>query len=108
MKPSDVTDFDEENRVICVDFDKTLTTGEGPHFWEEDDEEYPNEEMVEWVNEKFREGHVIIVWTARPWAEARDIVAYLTDWEVEFNGIRCDKGRADVYIDDRAVNTDSV
>lgn len=93
---------------INVDFDKTLTTGEGPPFWDEDEMEYPDEGMVEWVNSQYHDGNVIIVWTARPWSQAQNIAGYLTKWGVEFNGIRCDKGGADIYVDDKAVRPDEV
>lgn len=103
----DIEDADER-KVIAVDFDKTLTTGEGPEFWEDDEQEYPNEDVIEWVNEKYHDGHVIIVWTARPWSQAATVESYLVKWEVEYHGIRCNKTGADLYLDDKAQNRDSV
>lgn len=108
MQPEDITDFDDGRKRLNVDFDKTITTGEGPAYYKEDEHEEPDEEMIEWVNHKYHQGHVIIIWTARPWSEAQRVAGYLTKWGVEFNGIRCDKGGADIYIDDKAVNTEEV
>lgn len=97
-----------EFKRICVDFDKTLTTGEGPPFWSDDEDETPDEEMIEWVNSKYHEGCAIIVWTARPWSQAQNVAGYLTKWGVEFSGIRCDKGGADVYVDDKAIRPEEI
>lgn len=107
-KPEDVTDLSEGNQRINIDFDKTLTTGEGAAYWEEGEAESPDEEMVEWVNGQYHQGNFIIVWTARPWSQAQVVAGYLTKWGVEFNGIRCDKGGADIYVDDKAVNVSDV
>lgn len=87
---------------IFVDFDKTLTTGKGPEYWEEGSYEEPNEEMIEWVNNKYHQGNFVVVWTARPWSEAGRIASYLTRWGVKYAGIRCNKGGAEIYVDDKA------
>jgi hypothetical protein len=108
MNPEEIADFSDGIKRINVDFDKTLTTGEGPNYWQEEAMEHPDEDMVQWVNDKYHEGHIIIVWTARPWSQAPEVAAFLTRWGVEFNGIRCDKGGADIYIDDKAINTEEV
>ncbi len=91
-------DADEHQR-IAVDFDKTLTKGEDSYIT--DDAEEPDEEMVEWVNYQYRQGHTIIVWTARPWEAAQETVARLTEWGVDWHGLRMEKGHADVYVDDK-------
>jgi hypothetical protein len=91
-------DADEHQR-IAVDFDKTLTKGEEEYITEQAEE--PNEEMVEWVNYQYRQGHTIIVWTARPWEAAQETVARLTEWGVDWHGLRMEKGHADVYVDDK-------
>ena len=88
-----------EHTRIAVDFDRTLTGGEGSYITEEAEE--PDEEMVEWVNYQYRRGHTIIIWTARPWEAAQETVARLTEWGVDWHGIRMEKGHADVYVDDR-------
>lgn len=92
---------------INIDFDETLTTGEGPPFWEDEWREEPNEAMIEWVNQRYIEDNTIIVWTARPWKCAYQLAACLERWEVRYHGVRCNKGSADVYVDDKAVTPDA-
>lgn len=89
----------DEHRRIAVDFDNTLTEGERGYVHEEPEE--PDEEMVQWVNERYAEGETIIVWTARPWEKAPETVARLTEWGVDWHGIRMEKGNADMYVDDK-------
>ena len=91
-------DADEQQR-IAVDFDKTLTKGEESYITTEAEE--PDEEMVEWVNYQYRQGHTIIIWTARPWEAAQETVARLTEWGIDWHGLRMEKGHADVYVDDK-------
>ncbi|EMA40191.1 hypothetical protein [Halococcus hamelinensis] len=91
--------FDGDHTRIAVDFDKTLTAGEEGYITEEAED--PNEEMVEWVNYQYRKGNTIIIWTARPWEAAQETVARLTEWGIDWHGIRMEKGHADVYVDDK-------
>ena len=109
MNVEDVTQLTgDDAKRIFVDFDKTLTTGEGPSFWQDDEHEEPNEDMIQWVNEQYHKGHFVVVWTARPWSQAQNVASYLTKWGVEYYGIRCNKGGADIYVDDKAVNVEDV
>lgn len=96
------------SNLIAVDFDKTLTTGEGTPWWEDGWEEVPDEEMVEWVNQKYREGNYIIIWTARPWRVANQVSSFLEKHGVRYHGIRCNKGAADTYIDDKTLRPEEV
>jgi len=106
MDVEDITQLTgDDKKRIFVDFDKTLTTGEGPPFWADDEEESPNWEIIEWVNEQYHKGHF---WTARPWSQAQNVAGYLTKWGVEYYGLRCDKGGADLYVDDKAINVEEV
>ncbi|UBF22637.1 haloacid dehydrogenase superfamily protein [Halorubrum tailed virus 25] len=89
--------------LIAIDFDNTLTADSGDPYKVGD--ETPNEEMVEyvrWLKEERNEE--IVVWTARPWNHAGHIAGLLTMWGVPYNGLKCEKGGADVYVDDKAVN----
>ena len=85
---------------IFVDFDNTLTT-DNVRYWEGERPE-PDEDVVEAVTEMYRDGHTVVVWTARPWREANRIAAHLTEWGVPYHGIRCEKGSGDIYVDDKA------
>jgi hypothetical protein len=100
VMPAGEEPFDaDEPKRIAVDFDKTLTVGEESYIT--GDPEAANEEMVEWVNYQYRQGHTIIIWTARPWEAAQETVARLTEWGVDWHGLRMEKGHADVYVDDK-------
>lgn len=91
--------------LVRVDVDGTLTKGETP-YWEGEPE--PDEDMIEEVNEMYRNGHHIIIWTARPWSNAKDLVAWLKKHDVWYHGVDMEKGGADVYIDDKMVSPRSV
>ena len=86
-------------RLIAVDFDGTLNNGEP--FWVT--EPTPNLEVIERVREFYRQGNIIIVWTARQWSIAVETVAWLIKHQVPFHGIMMGKGGADLYVDDKAI-----
>ncbi|KTG07952.1 hypothetical protein AUR64_01575 [Haloprofundus marisrubri] len=100
VMPEGEEPFEADHERIAVDFDKTLTKGGESYITSEAEE--PDEEMVEWVNYQYRQGHTIIIWTARPWEAAQETVARLTEWGVDWHGIRMEKGHADLYVDDHA------
>lgn len=87
---------------IAVDFDRTLTDPTEDE-WAEAHERAPNEDMIEEVREAYISGDQIIIWTARQWTEAPQIVGWLHAHEVPYHGIKCAKGGADQYIDDKAI-----
>jgi hypothetical protein len=90
-------DVDDGHTRIAVDFDHTLTSGEsGPSG-----EDLPDEEMVAWVNHQYDEDNTILIWTARSWDKAHETVARLTEWGVNWHGLRMEKGKADIYVDDK-------
>lgn len=89
--------------LIAIDFDKTLTRESGDPYQAGGEE--PDRKMVEFVKGlKEEDKFDIIIWTARPWDQAGHIAGLLTMWGVPYNGIKCEKGGAHVYLDDRAVN----
>ncbi|QSG06346.1 hypothetical protein HSR121_2013 [Halapricum desulfuricans] len=59
-------------------------------------------EYVRWLKDE--KHYTIIIWTARPWSHANHIAGLLTMWEVPYNGLKMEKGGAEVYLDDKAVN----
>ncbi len=91
----------EKNRVIAVDLDGTLTNGE--LFWETIPT--PNKAIVAQVRELYQQGNIIIIWTARAWETAPETVGWLIMNRIPFHGLLCAKGGADLYIDDKAINT---
>lgn len=88
--------------TIAIDFDKTLTEDSGDPY--QTGGETPNEKLIEGVRHlKEVEHYDILIWTARPWDHARHIAGLCTQWGVPFNGLMCEKGGADAYVDDKAV-----
>ena len=93
-----------DRKLIAVDFDKTLTDPPPEEsIWKPAHKQEPDTEMVEAVTEAYHSGHIINIWTARKWPEAAKIHGWLTVHEVPYHGLRCDKGSADTYIDDRTI-----
>jgi len=86
---------------LMVDFDGTITRGDAEYWAGERPE--PDPDTIELVNAHYNAGGVVVVWTARQWSEAGRVAGHLTEWGVKFHGIRCGKGSADAYLDDRAV-----
>jgi len=87
---------------LAVDFDGTLTQGD-TRYWAGEVED-PDEAVIDYVRDHYHDGGTVIVWTARPWSEASTIAARLTEWGVPYHGIRCEKGSADTYLDDKALH----
>jgi uncharacterized HAD superfamily protein len=96
-----MTKFEESGKrlVYCVDVDGTLTNGEP--FWE--GEPTPNEDVIQKVIEKYQQGNIIIIWTARQWEHAPETIGWLAKHGIPFHGIQMSKGGADAYIDDKAI-----
>jgi len=92
---------------ICVDFDKTLTREDGGTYFT-DEETLPDNEMISWVNDRYKQGDTIIIHTARPWSVAGETVGKLTEWGVRWHGLRMDKGSGDLYIDDKAMRPEEL
>lgn len=87
-----------------VDFDGTLTTG--GRFWT-DDIHPPNKKMIDWVNNQYIKGNVIIIFTARPYEIMRETVAWLIKHGVKYHGINMDKPGAQIYVDDKTFNPEA-
>lgn len=87
---------------INIDFDNTLTESD-VRYWDGERPE-PDDAMVQWARQQYHDGNTVIIWTARPWSEANRIAAHCIEWGVKFHGIKCNKGSADKYIDDKAQN----
>ena len=86
--------------VLMVDFDNTITRGDVA-YWEGEAPE-PDEGVCEAVRQRYYDGWAVVVWTARPWSEASSVAARLTEWGVPYHGVRCEKGSASEYVDDKA------
>jgi len=98
--------------IIAVDFDGTLTIEVGvrndPSTWVPTHDKKPNEKIVGWINKMFKEGHTIIVHTARWQSEYAKVRAWLEVNKVAYHAIVCGKLIADVYLDDKAMKLEDV
>jgi hypothetical protein len=93
------------DRLLMADFDNTLTE-DNVKYWTGERPE-PDQDVVDAVRDYYHAGGTVIVWTARPWSEANQIAAHLTEWELPYHGIRCEKGSGDLYVDDKAVSPEA-
>jgi len=88
--------------LLAVDFDKTLTDPDQDK-WQPAFEQEPNPPVIEATKQAYVGGAKVVVWTARQWTEAPQIAGWLTAHEVPYHGLRCGKGGAEKYVDDKAV-----
>jgi hypothetical protein len=93
-----------ERRLIAVDFDNTLTTGEGARWWNNPFDEEPDEQVIELVNDLYRRGHIIHIWTARREEVRAETQMWLDRWDVMHHALVMEKHSPDAFIDDRAIN----
>jgi hypothetical protein len=88
----------KNRRVFNIDYDGTLTTGEYTV------DPGPNQAVIDRVRDLYCSGHIIIIWTARWWENAPDMVSWLIKHRVPFHGVMMGKGGSDAYVDDKAVS----
>ncbi len=91
--------------IYCFDIDGVICTNtEGKYG-----DAAPNESIIAEVNRLFAEGHKIILHTARgsttgiDWRQATE--EQLARWEVDYHELFMGKPTADIYIDDKAINS---
>lgn len=97
----------ERGELLAVDFDGTLTDPDQDEWRPAEDCE-PQEQVIDLVREAYFDGAKVIVWTARQWTEASQIAGWLDIHEVPYHGLRCGKGGAEQYLDDKTVPTEDV
>lgn len=91
--------------IYCFDIDGTLCTNTNGDY----EKAKPFYEVITQVNRLFDEGHQIILYTARgsttgiDWKELTE--HQLKDWNVHYHELFMGKPTADVYIDDKAINS---
>ena len=88
------------NKLIAVDLDGTLCEGK---FWEE--EPKPKNEVINRVNDLYKKGGHIIIYTARFPKDYEITHEWLIKYGVLFHGVTMRiKIGADIYIDDKVLN----
>jgi len=96
------------NKLIAVDLDGTLSTGE---FWGVGGEPEPEpiQKMIDYINKLYLKGAHIIIYTARNQDMYRLTQAWLIKHSVRFHGIAMQhKLGADLYIEDKALNVEDI
>ena len=93
---------------IYIDIDETI-------FYKSNGLDYttakPNIECVKKVNELFEDGHTITLWTARgtqtgiDWKETTK--KQLIDCGIKYHNLKMGKPAFDLFIDDKAINSDN-
>ena len=92
--------------LIAVDLDGTICEGE---FWDDFHAPKVNEAMKELMWTLYRKGAHLVIYTARQPKHYPITHAWLIAHEIPFHGIvMCMKPGADVYIDDKSINTDDM
>lgn len=91
--------------IYCIDIDETLC-----HSTEDDyAHSVPNRAAIARVNDLYNSGHVIKLFTGRGSQDGYDWKTFterqLTSWGVRFHELLLGKPHADVFIDDKALNT---
>ena len=92
------------SKLIFVDFDKTLSTGEGEPHWVDPLDDEPREDMIELVNNLFKKGCTIVVYTARDEDYREETEYFLKKWDLMYHALRMEKPGFDLLIDNRAMS----
>jgi histidinol phosphatase-like enzyme len=92
---------------VFVDFDNTLTNGSGKPWWVDPLDDEPRQEMVELVNNLYKQGFAIIIYTARRGDVREETKYYLDKWGVMYHALRMNKPGYKLLIDDRAISDEA-
>jgi hydroxymethylpyrimidine pyrophosphatase-like HAD family hydrolase len=93
------------SKIYVFDLDGTLCK-EGKTF--ERPLAIPKKDMIGIVNNLYENGNMIIIYTARSWAEYRITEHWLNTNGVNYNLLMCGKITYDYWIDDRAINSSNI
>jgi hypothetical protein len=92
--------------IYLVDIDGTICKTEGSNYIESK----PFKERIERINKLYEEGNQIIYWTARGGNSGIDWTdltrKQLREWGCKFDELRMKKPVYDVWIDDKAINSE--
>ena len=92
------------NKLIAVDLDGTLCEGK---FWV--GECTPLVDRINFINDLYKKGAHIVIWTARMPEWYKDTQLWLQKHGVLYHGIVMrEKIGADLYIDDKCVNVEDL
>lgn len=92
--------------IIYIDIDETICRSPN--------KDYPNstpiQENIDKANKLYDEGHKIVYWTARGSSSGIDWTELTTNqlnkWGVKYHEVKLGKPSYDLFIDDKAINTE--
>ena len=91
--------------VYCFDIDGTICTNTDGDY----EQAIPFKEVIEKINRLYDMGHKIIFFTGRGSTTGIDWFdltrRQLKDWQVKYHELIMGKPHADIFIDDKAINT---
>lgn len=93
-------------KTFIVDIDNTICISKGSDYANS----VPMFDRIEKINKLYEEGHNIIYWTARgghsgiDWTDKTH--SQLAAWGCKYDEIRMKKPTYDVWIDDKAINSE--
>jgi len=85
--------------LLAVDLDGTLCEGE---FWGKG-EPKPKQDMINKIEKLYKQGHHIIIYTARRRNYYQETEAWLIKNKVWYHALSMEKMGADLYIDDKSI-----
>jgi hypothetical protein len=92
--------------IFIVDIDNTICKTENSDYLNS----VPYPERIAKINKLYEEGHQIIYWTARGGVSGIDWTDHtrkqLTEWGCKYDEIRMRKPSYDMWIDDKAINSE--
>ena len=94
--------------IYCFDIDGTICEEVGAVIGRK-----PYKDRIEKINKLYDEGHTIIYITARGLKSGRGEIHYrpiteqqLKEWGCKYHGLEFKSNDADVFVDDRAINSE--
>lgn len=97
----------KNRKIIAVDIDNTLTL-EKDSGWDNESclSATPNVKMIELVNQAWKNGHFILIYTARRWSRREATVYWLQKNDIKYHALDMgSKPAYDYLIDDKAINS---
>jgi len=92
--------------IIYIDIDETIAQ---PSETRDYSESTPMESNIVKANKLYDEGHTIVYWTARGTTTGIDWTdvtrSQLDSWGVKYHDLKLGKPQYDLFIDDKALNT---
>ena len=87
----------------CFDIDGTICSTNCEYK-----DSVPYQEVIDWINKKYDEGHSITLFTSRGTSSGLDWFEFtekqVNDWGIKYHELKLGKPAYDLFIDDRAIN----